>query len=245
MLEVQTTTSAEIMASSKRARIASTSLRRKLQHERVRKMRRRPLPVPRSPKPLRHVEGRPQRQPPSRRLLTCIMGPYQSRFSCSRSVPTAACQAVAHKLGPRRSASPTWRTLSPSPCRAMLRVAVLGSLCAYGTAIAVTWASTPVFPSEALVVHGYFTESPSDCTANLSTTSAGVKPFTVVVPVASGQASSWSLKFVLPSDLPIDAYALVVSCPGSTPTPVVSVNAAEAWWFQGRAAERAEVKLYA
>jgi hypothetical protein len=103
-------------------------------------------------------------------------------------------------------------------------------------ATAVTWASTPVFPSETVVLHGDFgsDHNAAGCLANVSTTSADVPLTMVTLPVVPGQAAAWSVKFLLPAALPVDAYALTVVCPGEPiPSPIVYLNAAEAWWFQG------------
>ncbi len=98
----------------------------------------------------------------------------------------------------------------------------------------VTWASTPVFPSEVIVLHGDFGLNPSGCLINVSTTSLRVPRATVTLPVAQGQAASWSIKVVLPPDIALDAYAISVSCPNDGDVSSMStINTAEAWWFQG------------
>ena len=92
---------------------------------------------------------------------------------------------------------------------------------------AITWLSTPTLPGETLMLHGAGLSAACSLAVNATVGSA------VLVPIP-GQDSDGSLKFTLPPSLPLDAYALELSCPGSPLVrPVALLNAAEAWWFQG------------
>jgi hypothetical protein len=90
----------------------------------------------------------------------------------------------------------------------------------------ITWASTPTYPGETLVLHGAFE---GDCAVNLTTTGAGGGSSLSLTPL---QSADWSLKVGIPSALEVGAYSVTVVCPSGTSEPRL-INAAEVWWFQG------------
>lgn len=101
----------------------------------------------------------------------------------------------------------------------------------------ITWASEPVQPGETLLLAG--DDFDPSCSAILSTMTPSIPSTTRTVQAVDGHATSNSLKFLLPSDLPADVFALNLTCASGSTSAAHLLNTAKPWWVQGDAGDTA------
>jgi hypothetical protein len=96
---------------------------------------------------------------------------------------------------------------------------------------AITWASEPIQPGETLLLAGDGFDT--TCSATLTTVTPSIPATTRTIRAVAGHATSSSLKFLVPSDIPADVFSLNLTCASGSSEKPYLLNTAQPWWVQG------------